>query len=308
MKNSPHHWLFKGKLMAAVGFVGVAFAHILFSPSVAADPFKPAVLSQKSGTATIHSAKNENSSAVYQVEAGEVFYSAPFGEGWWIVQVNDNKSGFIRPARIKIIEGQLMTPADIDPAAEPTDSPTQHLLGLKFARGIGVKTDPARAAYWFEKAASQGHLGGKASLAMLYFQGEGVKRDRRLAKGMIEEGLAKEDPRSLITLAWFVRAHANESHDLGTKHRLISQNIAILDKAVAAGGEDGARASWLRAGSISELSEIRIAAVSRLWDVVTGAGSSRKCDRCVGIGREFTNSGVSGISCQACGGSGYADD
>jgi hypothetical protein len=307
----------KAKPIIAMRFAGVAFALTILSSGAVADPFKPAVLAQENAE-KILSTKGEESSSVGRVRPGEVFYVEPSDDIWWRVQAYKNQTGFIRRARIKLIEEyqngiprkSWMTPADIDSSAEPVGSEVQHILGLKFSRGIGVKIDQVRAAHWFNAAASNGHVGAKADLAMLYFRGEGgLKRDRRLAKSLVADGLAANETRSLLTLSGFLETHADENGDLGTKHRLISQDIAILEEVVARGGEDGARAVFLKIVAIKHRTKIRAAAISRLYDVMAGSGSGeRQCPRCAGVGREFTNSGISGMSCHLCGGSGYVDD
>ncbi|MDR2528596.1 MAG: sel1 repeat family protein [Synergistaceae bacterium] len=58
------------------------------------------------------------------------------------------------------------------------DSVAWHNLGLAYVLGRGVKTDYARAMYWFSSAAEAGHPDAQNDLAFMYEAGMGVPKDR----------------------------------------------------------------------------------------------------------------------------------
>ncbi len=81
----------------------------------------------------------------------------------------------------------------------PTDPQEQFILGCRFYYGTdsggnivvdpecaecrfycgtdGGGRDPEQAAYWFRKAAEQGHAGAQNNLGMCYYWGQGVEQD-----------------------------------------------------------------------------------------------------------------------------------
>jgi TPR repeat protein len=296
--------------------LGIAVALILFSTNALADPFRPAILDNTVEFEPILSGKDVHSPAVARIKAGDIFYVKPSDDSWWLAQAYENKTGFVKRSSLRIIVGpqsggapaSSKTPADIDASANPLDKEDQYKLGLKFLRGIGVPIDSTKAASWFARAALQGQVAAKADLALLFFKGEGVKRDRKLAMNLLEEGIAKGDARALVLRAGCFAIEGDESNDLGTKDRTATQIISLLEKAAIQGGEDGVRASILRTRTLAYRSQNRINAASRLAGFLFGSGGSgdEVCSRCGGTGREFTSGGdVSGLSCERCGGSGY---
>ena len=70
----------------------------------------------------------------------------------------------------------------IAPAAERGSAASQVLLGVAYLNGDGgLAREPARAAYWFERAAIQGNAYAEQRLGDLYEQGLGVPANRKLA-------------------------------------------------------------------------------------------------------------------------------
>lgn len=67
-------------------------------------------------------------------------------------------------------------------AAEHGANASQVLLAVAYLNGSGALVpDPARAAYWFERAAIQGNAYAEGRLGDLYAQGLGVPRNQTLA-------------------------------------------------------------------------------------------------------------------------------
>ena len=50
-----------------------------------------------------------------------------------------------------------------------------------YSLGRGVPNDDRKAAYWYRKAAKQGHTWGQANLGYFYQIGRGVLQDRVMA-------------------------------------------------------------------------------------------------------------------------------
>ncbi len=58
------------------------------------------------------------------------------------------------------------------------DPQAQFVLGSMYYKGSsGARRDHAMAAYWYRKAAEQGHVKAQVNLASLYVDGEGVTQD-----------------------------------------------------------------------------------------------------------------------------------
>lgn len=69
------------------------------------------------------------------------------------------------------------------PLAEQGNAEAQLMLGVMYARGIGVKQDDFEAVKWFRKAAEQGHANAQAILGFSYLLGQsGVQVNKSLAK------------------------------------------------------------------------------------------------------------------------------
>ena len=65
--------------------------------------------------------------------------------------------------------------------AEKGDASAENALGLRYARGEGVKLDESEAVRWFTKAAEQGNVLSQSKLGSIYFSGRGVPQDSNRA-------------------------------------------------------------------------------------------------------------------------------
>ena len=65
--------------------------------------------------------------------------------------------------------------------AEQGHAGAQSLLGLKYARGLGVPEDDTEAVRWYRLAAEQGHAESQWLLGIMYDKGDGVPEDDVLA-------------------------------------------------------------------------------------------------------------------------------
>ncbi len=66
-------------------------------------------------------------------------------------------------------------------AADQGDTKAQINLGVMYIDGKGVKKDKRIAFEWFTKAAEQGNASSQFNLGVMYNQGDGVKKDKRIA-------------------------------------------------------------------------------------------------------------------------------
>ncbi|MGE6689874.1 tetratricopeptide repeat protein [Stutzerimonas stutzeri] len=62
--------------------------------------------------------------------------------------------------------------------AAAADCGAQFNLAALYSKGEQVEQDHAKAAYWYRRAAEQGHYPSQARLGYLYLQGQGVSKDR----------------------------------------------------------------------------------------------------------------------------------
>lgn len=61
--------------------------------------------------------------------------------------------------------------------ARKGDPDGQYDLGAKYIKGKSVPKNPERAAYWWLKAAEQGHVQAEFGLGLLYESGNGVPQN-----------------------------------------------------------------------------------------------------------------------------------
>jgi FOG: TPR repeat, SEL1 subfamily len=60
---------------------------------------------------------------------------------------------------------------------EQGDPNAQHNLAVMYYQGKGIKQDKQKAFYWYTKAAEQGEPKAQYNLATMYHQGDGIKQD-----------------------------------------------------------------------------------------------------------------------------------
>ncbi|KAB0264988.1 tetratricopeptide repeat protein, partial [Microvirga brassicacearum] len=67
--------------------------------------------------------------------------------------------------------------------------PAQTDLGVTHALGLGTKADPAKAAFWYGKAADQGEVIARTNLARMKELGNGIPKDEKGAVELYEKAL-----------------------------------------------------------------------------------------------------------------------
>ncbi len=97
---------------------------------------------------------------------------------------------FLLPAHVSAQDSLLVSCADLysrspmeslNRCAGHGDAGAQSLLGLKYARGVGVPEDDVEAVRWYRLAAEQGHAEAQWLLGTMYGHGDGVPEDDVLA-------------------------------------------------------------------------------------------------------------------------------
>ena len=86
---------------------------------------------------------------------------------------------------------------------QATDGKIQAMydVGNLYMRGRGVNRNMAKAAEWFQKAASTGHASAQAKLGILYFEGRGVKQNYPKAIKLLNAAAKQNIPSAYYQLA-----------------------------------------------------------------------------------------------------------
>ena len=110
------------------------------------------------------------------------------------------------------------------PLAEAGSPEAQFNVGLLHAKGLGVETDAAEAARWYELAAEQNFAQAQYNLAELYETGRGVPKDLTLS------------------YVWFKLAGASKYADAKRRRKVAAKRLTPHELAQA----DLMAREWLR--------------------------------------------------------------
>lgn len=131
----------------------------------------------------------------------------------------------------------------------PLDPNAQHRLAVKYANGDGVPVDMQKAAYWFAKAAGQGHARAQHNIGVMYARGDGVAQLPRQAaswfrkaadQGHVDaqrelallhakgEGVPKDLERSYF---WLLLAGVNGDRDLLRVRNAVESELTVQQRA-----------------------------------------------------------------------------
>lgn len=148
---------------------------------------------------------------------------------------------------------------EIVPLAKAGNADAQHLLGLMYYMGRGVKRDYKQAFEWHRKAAMQGKADAQYVLGAMYYTGNTVPQDQQIA------------------VQWFRRAaeqgHADAQQALGLMYRYhvagMPQDMVLaymLWNLAAAGGNRNAAAQRTAIARLMSQEQIDEAqALGRNW-------------------------------------------
>lgn len=99
---------------------------------------------------------------------------------------------------------QLPTITD---AAEAGDAEAQLQLGVLYANGRGVKSDPEQAKAWLEKAASQGRIEALTLLGWLHARGEAKETNPMQAAVLFQKAAEAGDSDAQCSFADLIHEH-----------------------------------------------------------------------------------------------------
>jgi len=77
---------------------------------------------------------------------------------------------------------------------------SQNLVATFYMRGVGTVADPAKAAFWYEKASAQGMPGATGDLALLYLNGDGVEKNVQKAVDLLKKSSEEGYPPAMFNL------------------------------------------------------------------------------------------------------------
>ena len=78
-------------------------------------------------------------------------------------------------------------------AAKQNHDSAQYMIGLTYYYGRGVKKNFAAATKWFEKAAKQSHDSAQYMLGLIYYDGKGVKKNLNEAEKWFRKAARQGD-------------------------------------------------------------------------------------------------------------------
>ncbi len=126
-------------------------------------------------------------------------------------------AGFTEGATAYNAKNYALALQEVTPLAKSGHAEAQHLLGLMYYMGRGIKQDYKQAMFWHHKAALQGKADAQYIVGAMYYTGNGVPQDQKQS------------------IVWFRRAaeqgHAEAQHALGLMYRYhvagIPQDLVI---------------------------------------------------------------------------------
>jgi TPR repeat protein len=98
-------------------------------------------------------------------------------------------------------------------AAGQNHDSAQYMLGLIYYYGRGIKQNFGQATKWFEKAASQNHNSAQYMLGLIYYDGKGVKKNLTEAESWFRKAAKQgdEDAQYMIGLVIYEKTKGNKS-------------------------------------------------------------------------------------------------
>jgi len=103
-------------------------------------------------------------------------------------------------------------------------------LGILYNDGKGVTRDPREAARWFELAARQGDAAALNNLGVLYDRGDGVPEDHQRAAQLLRQAADKGHPRAMSNLGLLYKNGEGVPQDAATAVRWFRAAAAAGDR------------------------------------------------------------------------------
>ncbi len=138
-------------------------------------------------------------------------------------------------SRFEIMDISLLTSQ-----ANSGNHHAQFFLAKRLQKGEGVAKDPAKAVYWYTKAAEQDIAPAQLNLGLMYLRGEGVTASMSEGRKWLERATHLGDNRASYALAMIDEKQsryvdAYKWYDLSSRDGMLDSNIR--DKAQAKIGQ-----------------------------------------------------------------------
>ncbi|QJE01336.1 sel1 repeat family protein [Massilia forsythiae] len=96
---------------------------------------------------------------------------------------------------------------EVTPLAQAGNAEAQHLLGLMYYMGRGVRRDYRQAFAWHYKAAQQGKADAQYVVGAMYYTGNAVPQDQLLAVQWFRKAAEQSHPDAQYALGLMYRYH-----------------------------------------------------------------------------------------------------
>ncbi|MDO4896517.1 MAG: tetratricopeptide repeat protein [Moraxella sp.] len=125
---------------------------------------------------------------------------------------------------------ETMDIANLTKQASNDNHHAQFFLAKRLQKGEGVAKDPARAVYWYTRAAEKDIAPAQLNLGIMYLRGEGVKADMATGRKWLEKAAHLGDNRASYALAMIDERQkrlvdAYKWYDLSSRDGMLDNNI-----------------------------------------------------------------------------------
>lgn len=103
-------------------------------------------------------------------------------------------------------------------AALRGDKIAQFQVGVIYERGIGIDSNQSKAAYWYEKSASQGYVDAQYNIAIMYATGRGVEMNEGAAMMWLALAAKQKDKESRKLLLKFIDGELDDHKTKSTQN------------------------------------------------------------------------------------------
>jgi TPR repeat protein len=118
------------------------------------------------------------------------------------------QAGFTEGANAYNAQNYALALKEITPLANAGHADSQHLLGLMYYMGRGVKRDYKLAMNWHRKAAQQGKADAQYVVGAMYYTGNAVPQDHKQAVSWFRKAAEQGHSEAQHALALMYRYHA----------------------------------------------------------------------------------------------------
>jgi TPR repeat protein len=118
------------------------------------------------------------------------------------------QAGFTEGASAYNAKNYPLALKEITPLANAGHADSQHLLGLMYYMGRGVKQDYKQAMNWHRKAAQQGKADAQYVVGAMYYTGNAVPQDHKQAVSWFRRAAEQGHGEAQHALALMYRYHA----------------------------------------------------------------------------------------------------